>query len=931
MDSRERDEELLIGRFAIDLRRERLTRDGTEVHLRQQCWDVLACLARHVGQTLAKERLQSELWGSTAIDPNAIHYVLWDLRRSLARVDGGHLIEKIPRRGYRLALDDAGAATPVTVAQPSERSLGESAPSVLGREPELALLHRRLAGAANGQRQLVFVAGEPGIGKSALLDCFVQSVAGQGNWVVSRASCLPMQGAGEPYAPLLEAVEVLCAKEGPEDLKRHAPSWLVQMPNLLPVEEMEVLRQSLAGIGPTRMIREGVRLLEALSAERPVLLAIEDLQWVDAGTMDVLEAAAVRTVPARLMVLASVRTFEVAEEHDHARRRIAGLWSRLPQVTRIELEPLTGSAILRYLERRFGPIDHGAELGGVLEETSGGNPLFLTTLADSLVESGTLAKADGRWSLEVPVEGLELELPDSLREAIAERLEFLPAASIETLEAAGVAGIELTVAELAAAMGRPEEDLDRECARLASIGRFIVPAGQQSWPDGTTTSAYRFRHILYQRAVYERVAPATRRALHGRIGTRLAAAYGDRIFEVSTRVASHFEAAGDLEQVARYHDVAAALAITRFSPKAAMDHVRRAIQAISRLPDSRQRAERETARQLELGYLVVATKGFAEARSAFDRAYELADAHGDSELAFRAQMQRCATRLMCRDHEEALRIADWLVDTAKAQQPQYLAAAYYYSAIARTPFDIRGATQCVVRAREAVDAPEVKSPTRFDLRSAIELQDAALLAVAGSPEQAMAQANVARVRAAATRSPEIQTMIGAFCAFVAALAEDVDGARSIAAEALALAEENGIATYRDLARVCLCWATQRATPDGLKRFEESVVRRSRSKEKWFQGFFAVQLAEAFSAAGDEKKARGWMETAAELDEVLFRAELWRVRGERALTEGDRRAAKAHLRKAIVIARKQGATAFEKRARERYAEISQKRQSNDKKA
>jgi len=163
---------------------------------------------------------------------------------------------------------------------------------MVGREAILALLQHWLERAQEGTRQIVFVTGEPGIGKTTVVEAFVQRLSTHPRLRMAQVRCLAHYGVGEPYMPILEALGQLC--QPPEGhavvtlLTRVAPTWLLQMPWPLSDDDTERLQRLTLGATPQRMLREIVQALEALTATRPLVLVLEDLHWSDAATLDVL-------------------------------------------------------------------------------------------------------------------------------------------------------------------------------------------------------------------------------------------------------------------------------------------------------------------------------------------------------------------------------------------------------------------------------------------------------------------------------------------------------------------------------------------------------------------------------------------------------------------------------------------------------------------
>ena len=180
----------------------------------------------------------------------------------------------------------------------------------MGREAELVELRACLQQALGGTRQIVFVTGESGIGKTTLIELFLAEV-GHDRLRIAQGQCIEAHGAGEAYLPLLEAMTRLCREPGGQMvtrlLRQHAPMWLTQMPAVLRAPELRALRQETAGVTRERMLRELAEAVEVMAADVPLMLWLEDLHWSDPPTVDWLTYLARRPGPARILVLASCR------------------------------------------------------------------------------------------------------------------------------------------------------------------------------------------------------------------------------------------------------------------------------------------------------------------------------------------------------------------------------------------------------------------------------------------------------------------------------------------------------------------------------------------------------------------------------------------------------------------------------------------------
>src|SRR5262249_26790876 len=173
-------------------------------------------------------------------------------------------IETVHRRGYRFIAPVLGADAAPAPAAAGPAADGQAVArrpvGVVGREAELAHLHTYLAQARSGQRQGVFVAGEAGIGKTTLVDLFLEQIATTAGVWLARGECLEHTGAGEAYLPVLAALGRLCRSAGGAPfvdlLRQQAPTWLVQMPALLSETELEAVQRRVLGATPARMLRE---------------------------------------------------------------------------------------------------------------------------------------------------------------------------------------------------------------------------------------------------------------------------------------------------------------------------------------------------------------------------------------------------------------------------------------------------------------------------------------------------------------------------------------------------------------------------------------------------------------------------------------------------------------------------------------------------
>jgi DNA-binding winged helix-turn-helix (wHTH) protein len=274
----EADRRVTFGDFCLDLSSARLWCGDEAVALTPKAFAVLRRLVEEGGQLVSKEDLLRAGWAKTHVSAGVLKVIILEIRRALGDDPAApSFIETVPRRGYRFI---APRTRPVRVA-----AAADPGDALVGRDRVLAQLEDRLARALAGQRQIVFLSGEAGIGKTTVLDAFRGRAAADPDLLVARGACLEHYGAAEAYLPVLEAVGRLLREPGAERvirmLKTHAPTWLVQLPSLEDQGDRQALARELLGVSKERMLREMAEALEALTATTPLLLVLEDLHWSD--------------------------------------------------------------------------------------------------------------------------------------------------------------------------------------------------------------------------------------------------------------------------------------------------------------------------------------------------------------------------------------------------------------------------------------------------------------------------------------------------------------------------------------------------------------------------------------------------------------------------------------------------------------------------
>jgi DNA-binding winged helix-turn-helix (wHTH) protein/type II secretory pathway predicted ATPase ExeA len=429
--------------FHLDLASGLLRRGAEVLPLRPKSFAVLQYLVEHAGQLITKDALLEAVWPDTIVTEALVKDSVFELRKALGdEAKAARVIETVHRRGYRF-IAPLSSLSPVSRSRlhvPSSPpypafSPQYPTPSLVGRAAELEKLHKWLDKALSGARQMVFVTGEPGIGKTTLVDAFLHLLAEQDLWI-GWGQCIEQYGAGEAYMPLLDAFGRLCRAPGGERfialLSQHAPTWLVQMPTLLTATAWEAVQQKVQGATRQRMLRELGEAVDALTAERPLVLWLEDLHWSDGSTVELLAWLARRREPARLLVIGTYRPADVLMR-EHSLRAVKQELQLHGRCEELPLGLLSEQHVSEYLQARFdagGGTRHAVplpQLAHAIHERTEGNPLFMVTVVDTVIRQGALMLAEGQWTLQGPVANVAAGVPETLRQMIERQLEQLSA------------------------------------------------------------------------------------------------------------------------------------------------------------------------------------------------------------------------------------------------------------------------------------------------------------------------------------------------------------------------------------------------------------------------------------------------------------------------------------------------------------------------
>ena len=611
--------EIRFGPFRLDPETVRLWRGGEVVPLQPRPLAVLCYLAARPGEVVGRDELIARLWEGTCVTKAVLKVAVRAIREALDdAVVAPRYIETVGRTGYRFIGAGGGAA-----ARPGEAAPPGGAPVLVGRQVELALLRKALDQAARGERRLLVVSGDAGVGKTTVVDRFVAELGPDPEVWVARGQCLEQYGESEAYLPILDALGRVARDERGRELRhtlrRHAPSWASQLPILAARDADAPSRGDALGTRPTRMLRELSDALEVVTQARTLVLVLEDLQWCDRATVDVLAFLARRREAARLLVIGTVRAAELIVHH-HPLRAVLHELQANGLCEEVAVELLVAADVAAYVAARFpgAPAADLHRLATRIHRRTEGNALFMVNVVNDLVAGGEVAWRDGRWQVSGAVDAVAERVPLGLQDLIGQRVQALDPTARRVLEAASVAGDEFAVASVGAALGEEAEAVEDVCEQLAGQGVMIAEAGVAEWPDGSLTGRYRFLHALYRHVLYHGVSAARRVRLHRAIGLREEAGFGAGAAERAAQLAMHFTRGREPLRALGYHELAVAAALDRQAAHEAVAQCGAALDALARVPEAPRAGERALGLVITRATLLMATSGYAAADTVRD-------------------------------------------------------------------------------------------------------------------------------------------------------------------------------------------------------------------------------------------------------------------------------------------------------------------------
>jgi class 3 adenylate cyclase/tetratricopeptide (TPR) repeat protein len=522
----------------------------------------------------------------------------------------------IPVRGYSQPIEAFELTGASSVRTRLQASAGRGLSRFVGRRAELEALHESvvLAGAGNGR--VVSVVGEAGVGKSRLVYEFTHSERLEA-WLTLETSAVSY-GKVTSYLPVVDLLRSyfrLQERDDAREVRAKVMSRVLALDEslrtilqpllaLLDVSHADSEWQRLDPVQRREQTLQALRMLLTAEARvQPVLLIVEDLQWIDGETRALLDALFRDIQGARILLLASHRP-----DYEHA-------WEAAPWHLPLRLAPLAPAEIEALLGALVGGDRSLAPLREMLIRTTGGNPFFLEESVRTMVESSALEGERGAYLLTRPLS--TIRLPATVQAVLAARIDRLAADEKQLLQLAAVIGKEVPLALLKAVSAEDEDSLRALLARLQA-GDYLFET--RLFPD----VEYGFRHTLTHEVAYGSLLQERRRQLHAQIAATLEQLYSDRIAEHIERLAHHAFLGEVWEKALVYCRQAGVKALERSALRESASWLEEGLEALTRLPESARSVEQAIDIRFDLRAAYIALAAFERVRTLLEEAERLA-------------------------------------------------------------------------------------------------------------------------------------------------------------------------------------------------------------------------------------------------------------------------------------------------------------------
>ena len=763
--------------------------------------------------------------------------------------------------------------------------------TAVGHGADLEVLAGRYDDVVAGHGHLLAITGEPGIGKTTLIENALVAFSGRDVApLIARGRCSERLAGAEAYLPILEALDSAASGEHHLAMQalidRHAPSWGAMRAVTPDGASGEVTRA--VASSQERLKREMSTLLAEISRRRPLVLVLEDVHWADSSTVDLVSYIGARLDSVAMLLLVSYRDSDArASKHPilQVQRELQskGLASELA-VGFLTIEDVREFIDATYPGHRFPP-----DFARALHVRTEGNPLFLVDVVRWLGSQGVIAEQAGHWCLVRGVPDISRDMPASVRSMIESKIEQLGESERRLLAAAAVQGAEFDTAIAAAVLGADIADVEEQLMTLDRVYAFVREVGETQWPDRTTSVRYRFVHALYQNALLAGLATSRRSSWSAKVAQLLEARHGSHAAEIAADLAVLHETAKTHDKAAMWFAVASGRARELFAYDEAESLAARGLRQVEAMVQGPERDARELEVRLAVGVTSLLRRGYAAPETAYSmrRARELCAALGDAPALSSALWVLLLYLIAHGELAESEGIAEQLLRMAEQENdPVLLVAAHcsftglythmgrFEEALAHQAETDRLVTPELQKAIRRRFVPEPVLMSRCEqLRC---------LTILGRVHEGKIVREALRRESELRADPRDSAFVAHFIAEFDLFLGDYESCERISAHAVALCEEYGIASerlwamgYLGAARARLGHAEEGiATITAVLQILDSI--ECRITTPFFHAMLSGALIRSGDARGGLAEAQRALEIGMQTGEHAWDGELWQL-------------------------------------------------------
>lgn len=833
----------------------------------------------------------------------------------------------------------------------------------VGRQPERLELRAAFNSAKSGRGSLLCVAGEPGIGKTTLVEDFLTELATEGQCTIARGRCSERLAGTEAYLPLLEALDALLRaapvrspafRRNPDQatippeggttnadtMRQIAPTWYAQVVPLSgESEESSRLLAEVKAASQERMKRELANFLQAVAQAQPLVIFFDDLHWADVSTIDLLSFLAGKFDALNVLIVVTYRPSDMLLAK-HPFLQIKPDLQARGVCRELLLEFLTEAEIAEYLALEFPGHRFPPEFPKLIHTKTEGSPLFMADLVRYLRDRGVIAEEESTRGACVAIlaqtlPDIERELPESVRGMIERKIAQLSEDDRKLLTAASVQGYEFDSAVVAQVLNLDADEVEERLEKLERVFAFVKLTSEAEFPDGTLTLKYRFVHVLYQNALYAALRATRKASLSAAVARSLTHFYNQQCESIAAELASLFETARDWAQAVAFYLLAAQRSAQVVAHKEAVTLAQRGLQLLPSLPDTAERLQHELLLNVAFGFSLNFSKGLSapETGTSLARAREICQQLGNPPQLFPVLFGLHGFYLVSAKHQEALEIGQQLLRLAELEQDpvKFLgahAALGWSFRYLGNPVASREHFEKMVAVYQPERTQEYLAAYRWDVSFHGRICLAMTLWALGYSDQALRwmQETVRLVQQ--TTDPQTKAIVLLTSSWVSLLMGNSEAAQMYAEACLVECEQHGLTQEHSWAITFRggVFAQQGKPVEGAAEIKAGMTALETMHAEIAFAYLNGLLAEVLSQMGDVEQgivvlAEGFAAMERN-DEREFEAELHRVKGDLLVAKNCDSEAENVYQQAIAVARQQNTKSLELRASNSLARLWQ---------